>query len=294
VQDLQFSDNSTFVPASGQPGILSFIGAAAGSLDNWSGGNLHPIAQLDTEQDWSQNQHIAAGASLTIGPTNPVAGALTANALYVNPVISQSANPAATGTVRMATGDSIAWRDNTNTSDVLLSKTGGPSGNLPANLLQVIVGSGFLASAYISSSSNPAASGDLRLASSDLINWRNNANSGDISLSKNTSDVLLYNNLQVALTIAAGTVAMPTAAIAGGACSSSATGTVTVGAAANLSTTDVVTFSFSAGLPGINPGELTIPATIASAGTAPTFEYCNETGAPVTPPAQTLNWRVVR
>jgi len=231
---------------------------------------------------------------VTIGPTNPVAGALTANALYVNPVISQSANPAATGTVRMATGDSIAWRDNTNTSDVLLSKTGGTSGNLPANLLQVVVGSGFLASAYISSSSNPAASGDLRLASSDLINWRNNANSADISLSKNTSDVLLYNNLQVALTIAGGTVAMPTTAIAGGSCSASATGTVTVGAAANLLTTDTVSLSFSGGLPGINPGELTIPATIAANASAPTFEYCNETGASVTPPAQTLNWRVVR
>jgi hypothetical protein len=127
-----------------------------------------------------------------------------------------------------------------------------------------------------------------------LINWRNNANSADISLSKNTSDVLLYNNLQVALTIAGGTVAMPTAAIAGGSCSASATGTVTVGAAANLLTTDTVSFSFSAGLPGINPGELTIPATIAANASAPTFEYCNETGASVTPPAQTLNWRVVR
>jgi len=120
-------------------------------------------------------------------------------------------------------------------------------------------------------------------------------NGGPVAFDK-TVTALLANGAtaNVTLTVASGTVAMPTAAIAGGACSSSATGTVVTGSAANLLTTDVVSFSFSGGLPGINPGELTIPATIAANATAPTFEYCNETGAPITPPATTLNWRVGR
>jgi hypothetical protein len=196
--------------------------ATAGTVDNWSGGNLHPIAQLDTEQDWTQPQHFIS--PVTIGPTNPVAGALTANALYVNPIISQTANPASSGT--------------------------------------------------------------LRLASTEAIEWRNNANNNDVGLTKNVSDVLLYNGTQVTLTIASGTATMTTAAIAGGACGT----TVTVGAA-NVLTTDAITWSFNASV-GINPGELNVTQW-PTAGNV-NFQYCNETGASVTPTAATLNWRVVR
>lgn len=45
---------------------------------------------------------------------------------------------------------------------------------------------------FISSSSNPASAGVIELASGDAITWRNNANSADISLAKNTSDNLTY------------------------------------------------------------------------------------------------------
>jgi hypothetical protein len=51
------------------------------TLDNWSGGNLHPIGQLDTEQDWTQPQHFS---TVTIGATNPIAGTLTYGSLYNN------------------------------------------------------------------------------------------------------------------------------------------------------------------------------------------------------------------
>jgi hypothetical protein len=37
----------------------------------------------------------------------------------------------------------------------------------------------------------------LRLASGDTVAWRNNANSADIVLFKNTSDQLFYNGNQV-------------------------------------------------------------------------------------------------
>jgi hypothetical protein len=48
------------------------------------------------------------------------------------------------------------------------------------------------AAAFVSASSNPAATGVLRLASGDAVAWRNNANSADILLSKNTSDALTW------------------------------------------------------------------------------------------------------
>jgi len=49
--------------SSGQPGLFLF-GTVATSK-NWSGGNLHPLAQLDLEQDWSKTQHFAQGLALS-------------------------------------------------------------------------------------------------------------------------------------------------------------------------------------------------------------------------------------
>jgi hypothetical protein len=40
----------------GAPGLLLYNNVA--TVDNWSGGNLHPLAHLDREQDWSQPQHL--------------------------------------------------------------------------------------------------------------------------------------------------------------------------------------------------------------------------------------------
>jgi hypothetical protein len=45
----------------GAPG-LSISGNVA-TLKNWSGGNLHPLAHLDTEQDWTKTQHYAQGVA---------------------------------------------------------------------------------------------------------------------------------------------------------------------------------------------------------------------------------------
>jgi len=47
------SSDTTYT--SGSPGIYT-IGNSA-TLDNWSGGNLHPLTHLDLEQDWAQIQH---------------------------------------------------------------------------------------------------------------------------------------------------------------------------------------------------------------------------------------------
>jgi hypothetical protein len=51
---------------SGSPGLL--ISGSVATEKNWSGGNLHPLGQLDTEQDWTRPQHFAQG--VTIGATN--------------------------------------------------------------------------------------------------------------------------------------------------------------------------------------------------------------------------------
>jgi hypothetical protein len=47
--------------ASGSPGLL--ISGNVATEKNWSGGNLHPLGQLDTEQDWTKTQHFTQGVA---------------------------------------------------------------------------------------------------------------------------------------------------------------------------------------------------------------------------------------
>jgi len=46
----------------GSPGVEQFGSVA--TMDNWSGGNLHPIAQFDAEQDWTKTQHFGQGVAI--------------------------------------------------------------------------------------------------------------------------------------------------------------------------------------------------------------------------------------
>jgi hypothetical protein len=48
---------------SGQPALFFF--SATATSRNWSGGNLHPLAQLDLEQDWTKTQHFTQGMALS-------------------------------------------------------------------------------------------------------------------------------------------------------------------------------------------------------------------------------------
>lgn len=72
-----FTDNSF---SSGSPGIYAFSNTTA--LDNWSGGNLHPLAQLDVESDVIQPWHFTR--PLTVGVTNPIPGTLAAGSTYAS------------------------------------------------------------------------------------------------------------------------------------------------------------------------------------------------------------------
>jgi len=51
---------------SGAPGLEQFGSVA--TMDNWSGGNLHPIAQFDAEQDWTKLQHFGQGVAIASEP----------------------------------------------------------------------------------------------------------------------------------------------------------------------------------------------------------------------------------
>ena len=59
--------------SSGNPGLFLF--GTVATAKNWSGGNLHPLSQLDVEQDWTKGQHLvgnyatcsmSAGTSCTV------------------------------------------------------------------------------------------------------------------------------------------------------------------------------------------------------------------------------------
>jgi hypothetical protein len=50
-----------------------------------------------------------------------------------------------------------------------------------------------LGTIYKSRSTNPSSTGTIRLANGDTIGWRNNANSGDMTLTTDTSDLLIYS-----------------------------------------------------------------------------------------------------
>jgi hypothetical protein len=61
---LETVDDSAY--AAGSPGFVNYSNAAAGSIgiNNWNGGNLHPITHLDVEQDWMKPQHFTQGVVL--------------------------------------------------------------------------------------------------------------------------------------------------------------------------------------------------------------------------------------
>lgn len=104
-----------------------------------------------------------------------------------------------------------------------------------------------------------------------------------------------YNNdgtagagFPVARVIASGTATMTTAAITAGNCGTTVTGTFSTGSAANILSTDSISWSFNAAPAGSNAG---LVSWVISA-TSVDFAYCPNTAE--TPAAATINWRVVR
>jgi hypothetical protein len=94
---------------------------------------------------------------------------------------------AAGGFIRSSVDNLWCFRNSTNTGDTCVENTGAAAGGLPSDLfgLQSIAGgfNGFRGPFYgslISATANQASAGQVRLASSDAIHFRNSLNTGDV------------------------------------------------------------------------------------------------------------------
>lgn len=111
---------------------------------------------------------------------------------FMGTFISGSANPATTGTLRLASGDLLCWRNTAGTANLCFSKTSSDT----------IFLAGVLSATTFQSGCSPAAlTGTLRFCNTDAIVWRNNANSADLQLLKDTFDNLVWMGHGLALGI---------------------------------------------------------------------------------------------
>lgn len=142
-----------------------------------------------------------AGSVMDISVPLKSAAAPIVNPLSVlfTTLTSQSPSPAQTGSIRLAFGNTINWRNFANTADLKLLSTVA-NGNIPVDTLVWDTEPGGAISPIwgfpiIASSGNlPATAGSVRLGSGDTVSWRNNANSANVALSKDASDNLAFPN----------------------------------------------------------------------------------------------------
>lgn len=100
--------------------------------------------------------------------------------LTIDGLQTASSSPSETGTFKLGSDESIGWRNNADDADILLSKDTSDIFSLPASIKF---------DAILSNSLNSIAqSGFLRLAASDLIAIRNNADTADIPVVSLGSD----------------------------------------------------------------------------------------------------------
>jgi hypothetical protein len=100
---------------------------------------------------------------------------------------------------------------------------------------------GLISKYFTSTTALPATAGTLRLAKTDIIDWRNNANSANNSLSVNGSDVLQYNG-NTLLTSSGGGFVSSITGTANEIIASSSTGAVTLSTPQAINSTANVTF----------------------------------------------------
>jgi dihydrodipicolinate synthase/N-acetylneuraminate lyase len=131
------------------------------------------------------------------------------------------------------------------------------------------------------------------LASSDNVGWRNNANSGNVFLGKDSSDRLLWNSQIVAegshangLVIASGTSTLTSGAVTSNTCQTAVTT-----AATGVATTDAIEWSYATA-PGSADALMHVSPYVTSGNV--NFTRCNATSASQTGTAIVINWRVIR
>ena len=143
--------------SSGSPGLL--ISGNVATEKNWSGGNLHPLAQLDTEQDWIKTQHFIQGVAFgtetfTASPRSEqnlfLPGALTSTwtgATWTNDkavTITRIQVQAKTAPAGCTTNAIVRFTDGTTPVNVTVSAAANDSGAISQNYaagssLQVLV-----------------------------------------------------------------------------------------------------------------------------------------------------------
>lgn len=99
--------------------------------------------------------------------------------------ISGTIVPATTGILRLATADTICWRNSAGTSNLCLTKNTNDVLSWPA---------AFSAANFVSVCTPAALTGAIELCDTDTINWRNHAATADLALSKDSSDNLNWPN----------------------------------------------------------------------------------------------------
>jgi hypothetical protein len=104
----------------GSPGIV--MNGTVATMKNWSGGNLHPLAHLDTEQDWTKTQHwLANGGVCTMSsattctvtlseqPSTPALTHCLAQVQGTTPIAAACSISGTTATVTAASSNSATW-----------------------------------------------------------------------------------------------------------------------------------------------------------------------------------------
>jgi hypothetical protein len=210
---------------------------------------------------------------------------------------AQAGAPVAQAILKSSTGNLIAQNPLLLVSNVD-GITNGGTGYLyncdPANGFCNLSGGSFGAAFFRSLSANSAVTGQLRLASNDAIVFRNHANNGDIPLSKNAGDELLYGTLKIPQVLAKGISALGTVAIAPGTCGA----TVSIDAT-GATTTSVVHWSpasdlnTASGYAGSEIGAILQIYAFPTSNKA-NFRVCNNTSKSIKPGPMSVNWDVTQ
>lgn len=210
----------TYVNAEGASGAVIFnrnfsgSNAGGGGIENWSGG-ASPIKVWGVDSagqvTWAQqsttaNKFVSTGTPTATrtktwqDTTGTVAELQTAQTFTQNQtfpaVISSTTNPASAGFLRLAKTDAVNFRNNANSADVAAVSLNGSDQVVLPTLAATTSAVSFTSPIFISSTANPASAGQVRLAKTDIIEARNNANSADIPLIQlNASDQAVCGNV---------------------------------------------------------------------------------------------------
>lgn len=237
---------------------------------------------------------------------NVPGGSASSGGSSSSPFISGTANPATSGILRLASGDTTCWRNAAGSTNICWSKD--------ANDQLSWGGGGFKLPEVGAPSCVPGF--DQIWADNTAHRWKMCLNGGgpwqfvaasnDINTSDavvqlhfgatptplsgtapTTNQFLQWNGSAIVGTsttaFAAGTASMPTAAIATTACSTIVTQAVT-----GVTTADVIAWAFTTEAPGL----LTLQVWVTAGNV--NFAYCNPSAGSITPGPETLNWKILR